>query len=344
MTAKDGFFLTNEFKKEEEKMKWVRLCCFFTGMIFLTLAVSFISVQAASELIPFYTPPAGGGAYILGAGIVSVTNRYLPEVKLVHEACTGTMDIIRRMMMRESQKKDAFGVFGTVDSWRALKGQGEYAAKPFPTLRAVVFVLPTDLYFVVPANSPIKSYADAKGKRIGVGGPGSTVANTALFLLEQNGVMKENFKPYYYVYKETVEGIQDGSLDGGFLAGGYPIASYTELSLQHNVRIVPVDEKLLTKITTEHPYYYRTVVKAKSYKGVDQDVSILGFTTAVFTHSGVSTEIVYKFLKNLFDHKADYYGIHVSAKEMTVETAIKGIPLPFHPGAEKYLKEIGAMK
>jgi len=322
----------------------IRLIFFVIGMIPLTISFSLTSAEAASELIPFYTPPAGGGAYILGAGIVSVTNKYLPEVKLVHEACTGTMDIVRRMMMRESQKKEAFGVFGTVDSWRALKGEGEYSGKPFTGLRAVVFVLPTDLYFVVPANSPIKSYADAKGKRVAVGGPGSTVANTALFLLEQNGVKKEDFKPYYFVYRETVEGIQDGSLDGGFLAGGYPIAAYTELSIQHQVRIIPLDEKFLTKITMDHPYYYRTVVKAKAYRGVEQDTPILGFTTAVFTHSGVSIDIVYKLLKNLFDHKTDYYSIHTSAKEMTVESATKGIPLPFHPGAEKYLKEIGAMK
>ncbi len=321
------------------------------GHLLLVVATSlllsvfaFTPAHAASELIPFYTPPAGGGAYSLGAGIVSVTNRYLPDVKLVHEACTGTMDIVRRMMMREGQKKDAFGIFGTVDSWRASKGEGEYGGKPFSTLRAVVFVLPTDVYFVVPANSPIKSYADVKGKRIGVGGPGSTTANTALFLFEMHGVKKEDFKPYYFVFKEIVEGIQNGSLDGGIIVGGYPIAAYTELSLQHNVRIVPVEEKMLTKIVTEHPYYYQTVVKAKSYKGLDQDTPILGFTTAVFTHLGASPDLVYKFLKNLFDHKADYYSIHGSAKAMTVQSATKGIPLPFHPGAEKYLKEIGAMK
>ena len=325
-------------------MKRSRFIAFVIGVSILITIFSLAPAKAASDLIPFYTPPSGGGAYILGARIVSVTNKYLSDIKLVHEACTGTMDIVRRMMMRDSQKKDAFGVFGTVDSWRALKGQGEYAGKPFTDLRAVVFVLPTDLYFVVPANSPIKSYADAKGKRIGVGGPGSTPANTALFLLEQYGVSKDSFKPYYFVYKEMVEGIQNGSLDGVFLGGGYPIASYTELSLQHNVRIVPVDEKLLTKIVAEHPYYYQTVVKAKSYKGVEKDVPILGFTTAVFTHSGVSADLVYKVIKNLFDQKADYYSIHSSAKAMTPETATKGIPLPFHPGAEKYLKEIGAIK
>ena len=303
-----------------------------------------LSGRAATELIPFYTPPAGGTAYVLGAGVVSVTNKYLPEVKLVHEACTGTMDIERRMFMREGQKKDAFGIFGAVDGWRAFKGEGEYAGKPFSTLRAVVYLNGTDLYMVVPANSPIKSYADAKGKRLGMGGPGSTVANTAHFLLEQNGVAKKDFKPYYFTYKETVEGIQDGSLDGGFVAGGFPIAAYTELATTHHVRIVPVDEALVKKITAEHPYYYRNVVKAKSYKGVEQDTTIMGFTTALWTHGGVNTDLIYKLLKNLFDHKADYYSIHTSAKDMTAEDATKGIPLPFHPGAEKYLKEIGALK
>ncbi len=58
----------------------------------------------------------------------------------------------------------------------------------------------------------------------------------------------------------------------------------------------------------------------------------------------MSNDLVYKFTKNLFEHKADYYAIHGSAKDMTVENATKGIPIPFHPGAEKYLREIGAIK
>ena len=108
----------------------------------------------------------------------------------------------------------------------------------------------------------------------------------ALFLLEQYGVAKKDFKPYYFTYKETVEGIQDGSLDGGFLAGGYPIASYNELATQRSVRIVPVDEAILKKILADHPYYYKNVVKAKSYKGLEQDTTIMGFAGALWTHSG----------------------------------------------------------
>ena len=74
------------------------------------------------------------------------------------------MDIVRRMMQREAAKKPAFGIFGTVDAFNAYKGNTDFKGKPFSNIRMVVAVNGTDLYFVVPADSPIKSYADVKGK------------------------------------------------------------------------------------------------------------------------------------------------------------------------------------
>jgi uncharacterized protein len=300
--------------------------------------------RAAGELTPFYTPPAGGTAYMLGAGMVSVTNRFMPDARLVHEAATGTMDMVRRMMQREAAKKPCLAAFGSPDAWKAYKGEGEYSGKPFTSLRAIVFFNASDQYFITLMNSGIKSFADTKGKRLGVGGPGSTVANSALLFLEAHGVAKKDFKPYYYNYKESIEGIQDGSLDGGFVGGGYPVAAYTELAVRHPARIVPVDDKVLAKVVAEHPYYYGTVVKANSYKGLDKDTPIYGFASAVWTYADVPTEYVYNFLKTMFDHKADYYAIHSSAKDLSIENALKGIPLPLHPGAEKYYREVGVIK
>jgi uncharacterized protein len=323
-----------------------RLNITITLMVVLLLAALLVPAPAkgAAELVPLYTPPAGGTAYVLGAGIVTTTNRYMQDTQIVHEAATGTMEMVRRMMQRESMKKPVLAVFGTPDGWKAYRGEAEYAGKPFTALRAIVFINASDQYLITLASSGIKSFYDVKGKRIGIGGPGSTVANSAMLFLEQFGIKKQDFKPYFYNYKEVVEGIQDGSLDGGFVGGGYPIASYSELAARQNARIVPVDEKILDKVVAEHPYYYKTVVKAKSYKGLDQDTPIYGFATAVWAHSGMSTEYVYAFLKNLFDHKADYYAIHTSARDMTLETALKGIPVPLHPGAEKYYREVGVIK
>ena len=302
-------------------------------------------VRGATDLIPIYTPPAGGVVYVLGAGFATVSNKYLPEANYVHEATTGTMEMVRRLRQKEAQKRPAFALFATPDAPRAFKGEGEYGGKAFTALRAVAYVNSSDIYFVVPANSPIKSYADVKGKRIGVGSAGSTISNSAFFFFEQYGIKRTDFKVALYNYKEVVEGIQNGSLDGGFLGGSYPMPSYTELSLQHDVRIVPVDEKILQKVTSAHPYYYRMLIKAKSYKGLENDTPIYGFTTTLWTHAGVSTEMVYAFLKNLYEHREDIYSIHKAAqKEFVLENLAKASSIPFHPGAEKYLKEIGALK
>jgi hypothetical protein len=81
--------------------------------------------SAAPELIPFYTPSAGGGAYILGAGIITVTNKYLTDIKIVQEATTGTMDIVRPCSLEGA--KDRLGTW----QWTrgAHKGLDEYGGK-----------------------------------------------------------------------------------------------------------------------------------------------------------------------------------------------------------------------
>lgn len=331
--------MRDENFKEVFAMRLKTICVLFSaiGLLFTMSTGS----QAAQDLTPLYTLPAGGTVYVLGAGIVRVSNKYMSSNKFVQQASSGTLDIIRKMMQRDMQGKDAFGIFATVDGYNAYKGNNEYTGKPFPNLRAVTFINNTDLYLVVRANSPIQSYKECKGKRIGIGAAGSTMANTAVFLLERHGVPKNDFKPQFYSYREIVEGIQDNSLDGGFLAGGFPIAAYTELATNFDVRIVPVDEDVLKKLPAS---YYRSVVKAKSYKGHDKDVPIMGFSVGLHVNANANPDLVYEMVKNLYEHKSDYYVIHSSAKELTVQNASQGFTIPFHPGAEKYLKEIGALK
>jgi len=321
-----------------------------SGFIFLLAALLLGDGTAPAsaqqqQLVGFASPAAGGLSYVTVAGMVNTVNKYMPgNVRFMHEATTGTLDMVRRLQIAYNQKKEMLAAFGTPDGWNAYKGEAEYKGKGFSQLRAVIFNHVVDLYLAVPANSPIKSYADIKGKRIGMGGPGSSPANLGHLILEYYGVTKKDFKPFYYVYKETVEGIQDGSLDGGFLAGGYPMPSYLELSTRFNARIVPVDEKMANKIIADHPGHYQNVVKAKSYKGLEQDTRILGWTSAVWTHAGASNDLVYTFLKTLFDHREEYYQIHQDARGLTLENATRTILVPFHPGAEKYLKEMGAIK
>ena len=77
------------------------------AIVMLTLALLWVAppVHGAAELIPIYTPPAGGVVYVLGAGFATVSNKYLPEADYVHEATTGTMEMVRRLRAEGGPEK-----------------------------------------------------------------------------------------------------------------------------------------------------------------------------------------------------------------------------------------------
>ncbi len=321
-------------------MNWIKMLVLVGVLCVLASSTSVTPAFGASKVIPWYTPPSGGAGYILGAGLASLTKKYVKDVEVVVEPTKGTLEMVRLLREREGMKRDAFAQIGSPDAYDAYKGQKGFAGKPYQTIRAVTFLHGGDAPLVVPRNSPIKTYADVKGKRVGVGGAGSSVAVMSFTCLEAYGVKREDFKPYFYSYKESADGIADKSLDAGFM----PVLSFAELSLTQDVRIVPMDEPVAKKIVTEHPYYYTDLVKAKAYKGVEQDTMIMMFAVNLFNHAGVSDDLTYRILKNLYDHLPEFRAVHRAAKDTTLANALKGVVVPLHPGAEKYYKEVGVIK
>ena len=62
------------------------------------------------------------------------------------------------------------------------------------------------------------------------------------------------------------------------------------------------------------------------------------------THEDVSDETAYQMTKLLFENLDRLVAAHTAAKAITLEKALTGMPLPLHPGAERYYKEKGLMK
>ena len=62
------------------------------------------------------------------------------------------------------------------------------------------------------------------------------------------------------------------------------------------------------------------------------------------THEGVPADTVYAMTKSMFDNLDQMVAAHAAAKAIKLENAIKGMPLPLHPGAEKYYREAGLIK
>jgi TRAP-type uncharacterized transport system substrate-binding protein len=50
---------------------------------------------------------------------------------------------------------------------------------------------------------------------------------------------------------------------------------------------------------------------------------------------------VYRVTKAVFDNLPQFHAAHAAARYLTLQTALVGMPLPLHPGAERFFKEKG---
>ena len=293
-------------------------------------------------MLPIYTPRAGGTAYIIGGGIADLINKEVAGVSMVVEATTGT-EIIKLITERYNAGNAAFSVADAGGYYYAYIGGREYD-KPHAHLRAVTYVHATDLYLVVREESPIQSYADLKGKKVGVGSPGSAVEMVSNEVFEAHGIKRNDYQAEFLSYAEVVTGLKDKIIDAGILAGAYPVAAYSELNATNKVRIVPVDPEIVEKFVAESPYYYFTSVKPDAYPGITEEVPILGFGVLMETHDQVDEELVYNIVKNIFEHNERLVEVHGAAREITLENALRSVGIPLHPGAERYYREQGIIK
>jgi hypothetical protein len=305
--------------------------------------LSFPVSSGAKTVIPIYTPGAGGTAYLIGGAMATVLNKYIPEVQMMVEATGGTVAISKFLEEKFEKKQPALGHGDSKLFYMAYIGQPPFT-KAYSSLRAVTFQQGAGLNLIVPKDSPIKSYYDLKGKRIGVGAAGSGTSQISVKLIEDHGITDKMYKPLWLGYNEVAEGLHDGSIDAGFISGDYPIPALQQLAFERDIRIIPVDEAVLKKVLETNPYFYRDVLKPGAYKGVTQNTPILVFGAILETHIGVDGELVYKITKTMFEHRDELLAICPQLRNMTLKNAQKTIANPFHPGAVKYFKEAGVMK
>ena len=147
-------------------------------------------------------------------------------------------------------------------------------------------------------------------------------------------------KTEYLPFGESVELIKNRQLDATLQSAGLGVASIKDLALSLPVTIVSVPNSVAE--TLGAPFIAATI-PAGTYEGQSEDVPTLAITNILVTHSDVSDEIAYQMTKQLFENLDDMVAAHAAAKAISAENGPKGLPLPLHPGAERYYKEKGLL-
>lgn len=232
-----------------------------------------------------------------------------------------------------------------VATW-AYNGVFAFQDKKVADLRMIANLYPESIHLVVKKGSGIKSVADLKGKRVALDEPGSGTLINARMVLAAYGVKETDIKPEYIKPNQAGDKLKDGALDAFFFVGGAPAGAIAELaSSGTGIELVPLTGSSSDGLRMANPYFAVDTIPAGTYKDVPA-VQTLAVGAQWVTSAKADTETVYQITKALFSdatQKALAAG-HAKGKLITKENAVKGVAIPFHPGAEKFYREAGLIK
>ncbi len=194
---------------------------------------------------------------------------------------------------------------------------------------------------VARADSGIKTVADLKGKKVSVGDSGSGVEFNAQQILGAYDITFEDIDKQNLSFQASADALKDGKIDAFFCTAGAPTVAITDLSTTTGIVLVEIDAEHLAKLQADYGFYAEYIVPAGTYTGVDTDAKTVAVKATFIVSNDLDEETVYQLTKAIYENKDEYS--HDKASEMSLEYAVSSISVPFHPGAERYFKEVGAI-
>lgn len=194
---------------------------------------------------------------------------------------------------------------------------------------------------IITCNSDIKSVEDLKGKTVSVGDAGSGVEFNAKQILGAYDMSFDDINVVNASFGDSADSLKDGKIDAAFIVAGAPTTAVVDLATTKDVSLVQLDEEHIKKLQENYDFYTETVIPADTYKGVSEDATTVSVRATLIASNDVSEDAVYELLKAMFDNQKDLIAGHAKFEFLNTEDAVKGISVPFHPGAKKYFEEQG---
>lgn len=309
-------------------------------LIAVALGVGLSGAAQAQQFINVLTGGTSGIYYPLGVALSQIYGKSIPEAKSSVQSTKASVENLN--LLQAGRGEIAFTLGDSLSA--AWKGDPEVGFKaPLDKLRGIAAVYPNYVQIVASAESGIKTLADLKGKRVSVGAPRSGTELNARAVFKAAGLSYEDFgKVEYLPFGESVELIKNRQLDATLQSAGLGVASIRDLATSVAIVVVPVPAEVIEKIGD--PAYQAATIPAGTYDGQGGDVATASINNFLVTHDGVSEDIAYKMAKSLYDNLDQMVSAHAAAKNIKLEDAVTGMPLPLHPGAAKFYREKGLVK
>jgi TRAP transporter TAXI family solute receptor len=308
------------------------------GAVALSLSAGTVAA-GAQEFINVLTGGTSGVYYPLGVALSEIYSKNMTGARVQVQSTKASVENLN--LLQQGKGEIAFALGDSVKMAAEGNTEAGFPGK-LDKLRGIAAIYPNYIQIVASKESGIKTLADLKGKSLSVGAPKSGTELNARAILTAAGIKYEDLgKVEYLPFAESVELIKNRQLDATLQSAGLGVASIRDLSTSLPINIVAVPPEVVEKIGAP---YRAVTIPAGTYEGQDKDVQTAAVGNMLITTSEVSDELAYQMTKALFENLDRLVAAHAAAKGIKLEDALKGMPVPLHPGAERYYREKGILK
>jgi TRAP transporter TAXI family solute receptor len=207
------------------------------------------------------------------------------------------------------------------------------------------------LFFIVRAQSPIRSFSDLRGRRIAVGLRTSGMVQHAHGLFHALGMSFSDFSPVYLDFAAGAAALAAGDVDAQFQCP-IPNAVMTDLAQRIALRVLPYQSGELEAVMQAVPYYRRTVMRAGAIRGLELDLPQVAVVNVLVTHQRVPHAIVREAVEAIATSGGElgrlnplFIGMEELLEPLRSEgaAALEFGGVPLHPGALRAYREAGLL-
>jgi len=328
----------------------------FAGVGVALLAAAALAPAAAQQITFFRigTGATGGTYFPIGGLIASAISNPpgsrpcdrggscgVPGLIAVAQSTQGSVANVEAIAKGEMES----GLSQSDVAYWAYHGTGIYRKKGrIEVLRAIANLYPESLHLVVRRGAGIDSVKDLRGKRVSVGAEESGTRVDAGIVLEAHGLGPSDLSLRFLAPGPAGDLLREGKLDAFFFVAGPPASAIADLAERVEISLVPIDGAVAAKIVKRFPFLSRGVIPAGAYSGVGR-TETLSVGAQWVVSAKVADDLVYGITRALW-HESTRKLLdrgHSEGANIRLETALDGIGIPLHPGAERFYREAGLL-
>lgn len=306
--------------------------------IALAVAAAFAATTTRADTIRLMTGPQGGVWVPLGGALKNMWEKAVPGLQVQTLPGAGIANV---RGVDEGKAEVGFG--NSITSVDGVHGRGSFKQKVTKACQ-LANLYPQYFQVVALADSGVNGIADLKGRNIAVQPKGNTAELISQQILEAVGLSYQSAKvSFVNSYTDAASLLKDGHAQVFTLGTTIPASSVMDVAAGRDIRMVPVTDDIVAAMRKMNPGYTKGIIPKGTYPKQDADVPAIVYSAHLVVSCSLPEQQVYQMVKAMAAHVPDMAAINKAMAGLTPKSMAQDIGVPFHPGAVKYYKEVGAM-